>query len=462
MVEALVIRLPNGEAITADEYRSTLNARQLELNPNPESLQELKETYKKYLRIDQADDEIIDVVLAAVCERRVEGDPAWIFIIGASGCFKTELCRAPRLIPEVYTLDSITGQTLISGKVEKNESGEYEPIAGILKHLNGKVLVIKDFTTILSMKEETRQQILGDLRAAHDGYLEKAYGTLAEPIRVKASFGLLAAVTPAIDKYVKTAVTLGERFLKIRVHGDTRLKTAKKALSNLGNEDTMRTAIQNATKNYVDKLNFTAPVTVSEHWQNKIINMALYAATTRAHVWAKFYHGEIVDLEPPEIEFPTRIAKQMLKLGKLLCYIRRKTEYTEAEHRTLTRIAKDCGLPIRQKIIDYYQTQPENHQATTQEIAQNTGTNWKTAKAQLEKMQALNIVEGEYPQTITHNNENTQYEYGPESWQITHDFQNTIHDASLYLTPPGGKDQGIFPSYPLWDSDTIEYKEPST
>ena len=83
----------------------------------------------------------------------------------------------------------------------------------------GKVLFIKDFTAILNLHRDALQQILGDFRDAYDGEMAKAFGSQAGTRSFRSRFGIVAAVTPAIDKFATTNQQLGERFLTIRLSG---------------------------------------------------------------------------------------------------------------------------------------------------------------------------------------------------------------------------------------------------
>ena len=124
-----------------------------------ETIEDLREVYTKWYKIADEDMELIDITIAAAIDRRIPGDPIWLYIVGPSGFMKTELCRSLGLLPEVYTLDSLTSKALISGLVDK----ERKPVAGLLKKINNKVLVLKDFTAILSMRSDQRQQVLAQL-----------------------------------------------------------------------------------------------------------------------------------------------------------------------------------------------------------------------------------------------------------------------------------------------------------
>ncbi len=195
-----------------------------------DNIDKLFSVYRKWLYIEDVDRDFIEVSIAASLDREIPGDPVWIYLIAPPGGIKSELITAiGQAYPKAYTLDTLTESTFISGMAEKNhDTGEYEPIAGILQDLDGKTMMIKDFTTVLAMNEDKRNEIYGQLRSIYDGYFQKAFGTMRRKISVKAKIGLVVGVTPIIDRYVATQSLLGERFLKVRNNPD-RLKAAEKA-----------------------------------------------------------------------------------------------------------------------------------------------------------------------------------------------------------------------------------------
>lgn len=83
--------------------------------------------------------------------------------------------------------------------------------------LDGKVLIIKDFTSILSKKSEDQTAIFADLREAYDSYLEKSFGSGAGTKRYHSRFRLIAGVIDVIDMYRVVHSLLDERFLKCRL-----------------------------------------------------------------------------------------------------------------------------------------------------------------------------------------------------------------------------------------------------
>ena len=381
---------------------------------NPKNLDELYVTYDNWLHLEDKDKETIEVVLAATLDRDIPGDPLWIYIISPSGGFKTELVRALNKYDKVYTLDSITPATFISGKVAKRkEDGKFYPVAGILKSLDGKVLVIKDFTVILSSPDIVRTEIYGQLRGIQDGYLEKAFGTLKEPIRIHAKIGLIMAVTPAIDHYTKAHNILGERFLKIRQHPDMK-KTAERAFKNLGQETQMREDLATATAYYLNHVRQTKPYPKTTNEQmNRMIQIAHYIALMRTRVMGHYSYGVLVEPYFTEPEVPTRVAKQLKKLIIGLAIVRQHNEITEDDMTTIQRVAKDCSIPIRQKIVDALRTFLDKEVLAFQ-LQHATKLPLNTVKNELIKMTLLGIVE---ERTLTEGKDNLTF------YSFTRDFE---------------------------------------
>jgi len=361
----------------------------------PSDLKELHTTFEYWLYLGEEDIEVLDVVLAAALDRDIPGDPFWLYLVAPSGGIKTEFVRALNKYPPIYTIDTLTVNTFISGKVEKDkETGEIYPVAGILDQLDGKVLVIKDFTVVLSSLDATRTEIYGQLRAIHDGYFEKGFGTLKEPIRVTARIGLIVAVTPAIDRYTKAHNLLGERFLKARLHPESQ-KTAERAFKNLGQEEKMREDLSTATAYYLNRVRSTRPFPrVTGQQMKDLIQIARYIALMRTRIMGRYHQGLLVEPYLTEPEVPTRVVKQLKKLAIGLALVRQhNVEVTEEDMKTIKRMAKDCSIPVRQKIVDGLGTFLDEKGALVFELQETTKLPRNTINNELIKMQLLGIVE---------------------------------------------------------------------
>jgi len=145
------------------------------MNPNKNALQyplyEVKKIIKDWLYLE--DDTVIDVILAIQVANELRTDPNWMLIIGPPSHAKTELLRSLDGHPKTCFLSNLTPSTLVSGL--RFKKGQKDP--SLLLTLDGKTLVLKDFTSILSMRSEAQQEILGQLREVYDGQYSKAFGT---------------------------------------------------------------------------------------------------------------------------------------------------------------------------------------------------------------------------------------------------------------------------------------------
>ena len=388
-----------------------------------ETIEDLREVFTKWYKISDEDMELIDITMAAAIDRRIPGDPIWLYIVGPSGFMKTELCRSLGLLPEVYTLDSLTSKALISGLVDK----ERKPVAGLLKKINNKVLVLKDFTAILSMRTDQRKQVLAQLRNAYDGNLEAGYGTLPEKISQQSNFGLIAAVTPILDSHTITLVTLGPRCIIVRIHNPPRRDAAKAARSNLGKETEMREEVSKAVLSFVESRDYDRKIRISDERGTMIDALADYAAIGRTHVMTKSYGGKIREMTNPSIEAPTRLSKQLTKLGIGLATIRGHTRITNEDYETLKRVAKDTVIPNYQTIIDLF-TDDLDKNTSAYGIHTEKRLHLQTTINYLEKMQAIGIVE---ELTTAEPTKSWRESETPRLWQLTQYYKDTINAAGL-------------------------------
>jgi hypothetical protein len=358
------------------------------------TLPDVKAAFGKWLHFDEGGDIVLDVVLGAVVANRFSGDSVWLFIVAPPGGSKTETLRSLSEWREVYMLSTLTPSTLVSGFV--TQGGE-DP--SLLPRLNGKVLIVKDFTAILDMPREARQQILGDLRDAYDGSMSKAFGSGAGTRSYASKFGLIAAVTPAVDRYSSVTQDLGERFLKFRLSESGARARVKKALANSGQEGDMRAELSHAAEGALLTCDVQdeRAIAIREGVLDKLIDVADLLAVLRSNVSRDGYTRAIDFLPEPEIG--TRLVKQFAKLARGIAAIRGKTEVGEDEYRLIRRIARDT-LPSKRAFVvrTVYQLYHEGFLPTSR-IADEMDMPTETVRYALEDLRLLKIVDrqGEKP-----------------------------------------------------------------
>lgn len=354
------------------------------------TLAEAKKVVQKWLHLGEGEDIVVDVVLGAVVANRFGGDPVWLFFVGPPGIIKTEILRTLSEWRETYMLSTLTPSTLISGFVQRN--GE-DP--SLLPKLNGLVLILKDFTAILEMPREARQQILGDLRDGYDGQMSKAFGSEAGTRSYRSKFGILAAVTPAIDRHWSVGQQLGERFLKIRIAAsDTRSRIAR-AMKNSGQEEQMRRELAEAMEGALlgCEVNNEQAVSIDPQVLEWLIDLADCVAVLRSVVARDGYTKAIE--YAPEPEVGTRLGKQFAKLARGIAAVRGKTEVGVEEYQLIRRIARDTLPSNRRRIVGIIYRLFEGGFKSTQAIAEKLNMPTETAKFDLEDLWLLQIVKRE-------------------------------------------------------------------
>jgi hypothetical protein len=334
------------------------------------------------------------------------GDPVWLFLVGPAGSSKTELLRSFKG-EHIHSISALTPQTFISGlKGIQNTD--------LLPKLDGKLLIIKDFTSILSKKGEDQAAIFADLREAYDGYLEKSFGSGVGTKGFQSKFGLIAAVTDAIDKYHIVHSQLGERFLKCRLR--TNPKAAIDRASELaGQEEEMRKELSFATTSVFNCYSNIAKelvlVEVEDNIQERIKALANITAKLRSEVPRDRLHKVLYH---PQAEVGTRINKQLLKLGQSLAIFYENGSVGEQEYEALLRIARDSIPKQRTQLVEaLYDCEPMN----TKEAGDRANIPTDTAKELLEDLWMLELVDRSGDHVF--------------EWQLTDDTTTLLSESGL-------------------------------
>lgn len=343
----------------------------------------VQEAFGRWLHLQ--DPYLLEVILAAVLANRLPGDPLWLLVVAAPSSAKTEILRALSKVPFIYPLSSLTAQTFLSGQKGTKD-------ASLLPRLSNRVLVMKDFGTVLTLYREARAEIFAQLREIYDGSFSKAYGTGQEK-RWEGRVGFVAGVTEAIDSQQTVHSVLGERFLLFRPDSEERQDIARRALRNAGTEIQMRQELSGAMQGFFAGLerNGAGPVGVPKTVEDVIVVLADLTAKGRAGVPRDGYSRTI--LYQPQAEVPARLAKQLVTLGRGLAMLVGNSEIGTRELAILRKVALDSMLRQRVKVISALYQQPEWAWMTTQEVMGATQVPVRTCKELLEDTWVLGMVE---------------------------------------------------------------------
>lgn len=394
-------------------------------------LSEVKKVFNKWLYLE--DDRIIDVALATAVANRFPGDPLWVLIVGAPSNSKTEVLRSFEGHNDCFFLSSLTARTLVSGKETKADK---DP--SLLPKLNDKLLIIKDFTSILSLRADEQREIMGQFREIADGKYDRSWG-VGKEFHWTGHVGFLGAVTPYYDACYSAIAQMGERFLLYRVHNKDNHKMARIAQLNVSREVEMRAEIAKAVHRFIDQFKTGTGFECQEDKdvEAKIIHLACFCALCRTHVSRDGYTRQFVQYVP-EPEGTPRLVKQFMMMGIALAMVYGKPGIDAEVYEVLKKIGLDLLSVQRKRLIRHLWTSgyiAGGGWATTNDIAEGVNMPGKSTLLTLEDFMILGIAgrdkdEGEEDEDVKQGRK-------PYKWQLTPTVCDYITGSEVFAKDDG-------------------------
>jgi predicted transcriptional regulator len=177
-----------------------------------------KKKISKYLVLTENHD-YIDFVWGVIYANRLDVKPIWAYLIGPSSAGKTTILDPMNGHESIVSIDALSKASLLPGVKPGRPTKNTAKMAvknSLLSRANGKILVIKDLSPLLTEDYKELKSILGILRSAYDGKFTKSFGNIGM-VEIDCRFGLIAAVTDAIDNHSVMDSELGQRFIGYRM-----------------------------------------------------------------------------------------------------------------------------------------------------------------------------------------------------------------------------------------------------
>lgn len=333
---------------------------------------ELIDVFKESLFVTPTMIDTIAVMLATSACIGVGGkEMIWVYVMGPPSCGKSTLCEA--MIPDhnhCYELDKLTG--FLSGFKQGKSKKDFS----LLKDVQGKTVITKDYTSVLSLPEATQQNINGELRAISDRSINAKWRNGQQVTESNICFHYVAGVTDAILYGKDTG--LGERWLMVDMtdthHGSqSHVKSAlgsiaesmlssfpqRPEVEDESNENEVIVPPDRMLKikrstvgflNYVHKrFKHRKPPIIPEWFMEYTTSIGRFVGKIRGQVKRDARTKDL--LYAPRAEIGTRLAAQLLKLSLGLAIIFDVDELDEKIMNIIRRVACDTAKGYNFEII---------------------------------------------------------------------------------------------------------------
>jgi hypothetical protein len=352
----------------------------------PCSLAEVHKVFDKWFGplFDMA---TLDAVLAVTAAARLGGDAAWLLVISGSGNAKTETVSSVGALPGTHIVSTIASQGALLSATSKKSRAK-GATGGLLRKIGDHgVLIIKDFTSLLSTDHRTRLPIMAALREIHDGRWDRNVGADGgQTLTWTGHVCVVGACTTAWDQAHSVVATMGDRFVLIRSDSRRgRVKAGEHAIKNTGCEETMRKEMAAAVAGLIENMTPPRPreLKLTDDEEERILHAADIVTLARTGVETD-YRGDVIDAHAPEM--PTRFAKQLTQImrGGIAIGMARN-----AARDLALRCARDSIPQLRLAVLMDLKT---NGESSVREVRRNLQKPWRTVNRALEALHALDLI----------------------------------------------------------------------
>lgn len=347
---------------------------------------------------------VVELVIAAFVAGAMRiNPPIWLILVGVPSSFKTELVGLIDL-PGVYALDTLTENAFVSGFLPEDGSEAKD----LLPELDGKCFVVKDLTTIFSLKDDVVKKLLGDLTSIYDGSFAKFMGTRGN-VRYNSRFSMIGCVTPAIlAKHHNYANQLGPRFFFLRIPDLTpdEFKRGEEIAWQTENRQLLIQEARELMSTYVHRIvervtQDSAIEPESDEVKTHINLMADFIARGRGTLKAeeksfekeennKKETVEYVEISDVQFEQPWRVLNSLRSLAKGLTLIHGKKAVGREELDLLKPLAMS-SMPITR--AEMIRVLANENGRSAKSLGISIGKTTKTARTILKQLEALGLVE---------------------------------------------------------------------
>jgi hypothetical protein len=329
---------------------------------------------------------VVEITLATVAANRIPGDPVWLMQTGPSSSGKTEVLNSLSSLPDIHSVATLTEAALLSGTPKRDCT---PGATGGLLHKIGPsgIVVLKDFTSILSMNRDKRMALLAAFREIFDGAWTRCVGVDGgRNIEWRGKLGLIGGVTSAIDSHHAVMSAMGARFAQYRLLKTDGDSQARRAIEKTGREEDMRVELASEVYGLFDGIDFDHPLALPSESNDWLVALTTLVATCRSAVERDSYTREVELIH--DAEAPARLTRMLAHLPRGLHAIGVKPRRARD---LIVKVGFDCIPPVRRLALEALLNQSSD--LTTFAVAETTKYPEQTVRRALQDLNCHGVVE---------------------------------------------------------------------
>lgn len=359
----------------------------------PVTVDDIKRTLQKYFVM--ADDGIVELVLATFIANRLSTveAPVWLLLVAESSGGKTELIDMfSHLSRDQYKLSyhisDLSPQTFISGMQNSGQE------TSLLHKINGRMIFIKDFTTILQKNKEARKEILSQFREIYDGEFNKDFGT-GKSVHWKGRIGIIAGLTPPALEIMTMYGSMGERFIAYAMKQPTDKELSVAMKENYSKDiKGIKEELGMMVAQYVS--NMVQIAEQADHKDQELTDelfdelnaVAQFATSARSQMNVDMRTREPIGL-PSKERFP-RFVKQLQSIAKAFYVMNGGKNLTQVQRNVLYKVALDSVPRLRRALLGLM---TKHTSISTSAAAARFGFTTPVMRGELAQLSSLQIVQ---------------------------------------------------------------------